>query len=51
MKLSLIGKVKVLNVYIYSRLWYRIEFYDTPTYILSELNREATDFIWENKKT
>ena len=50
MKLSLIGKIKVLNIYIYSRLCYRTEFYDIPTYILSGLNREATDFIWRNKK-
>ena len=50
-KLSLIGKIKVLNIYIYSRLWHRTEFYDTPTYILSGLNRETTDFIWGNKKT
>ena len=49
-KLSLIGKIKVLNIYIYSRLWYRTEFYDIPTYILRELNRETTDFIWESKK-
>ena len=27
-----------------------VEFYDIPTYVLSELNRETTDFIWENKK-
>ena len=50
MELSLIGKIKVLNIYIYSRLWYRTEFYDIPTYILKELNRETTDFIWGNKK-
>ena len=49
-KLSLIGKIKALNIYIYSRLWYRTEFYDIPTYILRELNRETTDFIWENKR-
>ena len=50
MKLSLTGRIKVLNIYIYSRLWYRTEFYDIPTYISSELNRETTDFIWRNKK-
>ena len=49
-KLSLIRKLEVLNIYIYSRLWYRTEFYDIPTYILSELNRKTTDFIWENKR-
>ena len=48
-KLSLIGKIKVFNIYICSRLWYRTEFYDTYIYI-SELNRETTDFIWRNKK-
>ena len=32
------------------RLWYLTEFYDKLTYILSELNRETTDFIWGNKK-
>ena len=44
-KLSLVGKIKVLNMYIYLRLLYRTEFYDIPTYILNELNRETTDFI------
>ena len=48
--LCLIRKIKVLNIYIHSRLRYRAEFYDIPTYILSELNRETTDFIWGNKK-
>ena len=50
MKLSLTGKIKVLNIYIYLGLWYCTEFYDISTYILSELNRETTDFIWGNKK-
>ena len=44
-KLSPIGKIKFLNIYIYSRLWYLTEFYD-----LSKLNRETTDFIWGNRK-
>ena len=44
-KISLTGKIKVLNIYIYSGLWYHTEFYDITTYILSELNRETTDFI------
>ena len=49
-KLSLKGKIKVLNIYIYSRLWYHTEFYDILTYILGELIRETTDFTWGNKK-
>ena len=49
-KLSLIGKIKVLNIHIYSRYGIAQNFMIHPTYILRELNRETTDFIWENKK-
>ena len=45
-KLSLIGRVRVVNIFSLSRLWYRTEFFSIPTHILHELE----SFIWAGKK-
>ena len=49
-KLSLIGRVHVVNIFILSRLWYRIEIFSIPIHILKELEKYIIDFVWAGKK-
>ena len=49
-KLSLIGRVHVVNIFILSRLWYRTEIFLIPIHILKELEKYIIDFVWAGKK-
>ena len=49
-KLSLIGRVHVVNIFILSRLWYRTETFSIPIHILKELEKYIIDFVWAGKK-
>ena len=48
--LSLLGRIKVLNTFILSRLWYRTEFQKITKEIEINLHRDILDFIWGKKK-
>ena len=48
--LSLIGKIKVLNIFILSRLWYRTEFQNIPKNLKLVVHQGILDFIWGKKK-
>ena len=48
--LSLTGRVRVINIYILSRLWYRIEFFSVPKNLLTEIENDILDFVWNKKK-
>ena len=48
--LSLIGRVKVINIYILSRLWYRTEIFSVPKNLPTEIERDILDFVWNKKK-
>ena len=49
-KLSLIGRVYVVNIFILSRLWYPTEIFSIPIHILKELEKYMIDFVWAEKK-
>ena len=49
-RLSLIGKIKVLNSFILSRLWYRTEFQNIPKNLEPVIHQGILDFIWGKKK-
>ena len=49
-KLSLIGRVHVVNIFLLSRLWYRTDFFSIPTHILHGLESSILDFVWARKK-
>ena len=49
-KLSLIGRVRVANISILSRLWYRTELFSIPPNILRELDSYIIEFVWNEKK-
>ena len=44
-RLSLIGKIKVLNSFILSRLWYRTEFQNIPKNLEPVIHQGILDFI------
>ena len=48
--LSLISRVKIINIFILSRLWYRTKVWDITKYYLESLNRIIRNFIWEEKR-
>ena len=48
--LSVIGRVRVVNVFVISRLWNRTEIFSIPPTILKELEKDILDFVWANKK-
>jgi hypothetical protein len=48
--LSLISRVKIINIFILSRLWYRTKVWDITKYCLESLNRIIRNFIWEEKR-
>ena len=48
--LSLIGRVRVINIYILSRLWYRTEIFSVPKNLLTEIEKDILHFIWKKKK-
>ena len=49
-RLSLLGRAKVVNIFILSRLWYRTEIFPIPSHVLKELEKLLIDFIWCGKK-
>ena len=49
-RLSLIGKIKVLNSFILSRLWYRTEFQNIPKNLEPVVHQGILDFIWGKEK-
>ena len=48
--LSLIVRVRVINIYILSRLWYRTEIFSVPKNLLTEIESDKLDFVWNKKK-
>ena len=48
--LSLLGRIKVLNTFILSRLWYRTEFQKITKETEINLHKDILDFIWGKKK-
>ena len=48
--LLLLGRIKVLNTFILSRLWYRTEFQKITKEIEINLHKDILDFIWGKKK-
>jgi len=47
--LSLLSRVKVINIFVLSRLWYRSNIWDISKNMLDTLNRMVRNFIWEGK--
>ena len=48
--IALTTRVKVLNIFILSRLWYRTKIWDISKEILAVLNKMIRDFVWGNKQ-
>ena len=48
--LSVIGRVRVENVFVLSRLWHRTEIFSIPPTIVNEVEKDILDFVWANKK-
>ena len=48
-RLSLIGKVKVLNIFILSRLWYRTGFQNISNDMEVNIHQGILNFIWGKK--
>ena len=44
-----ISRVKVINIFVLSRLWYRSNIWDISKNMLDTLNRLVRNFIWEEK--
>ena len=47
--ISLIGRVRVVNIFILSRLWYRTEIWDLSFDSKNLLERLIRNFIWNDK--
>ena len=47
--ISLLGRVKIVNVFILSRLWYRTRFFTISRYLLNKIEQLIRNFIWEDK--
>ena len=48
--ISITTRVKVLNIFILSRLWYRTKIWDISKDILHGLNKMIRDFIWHDRQ-
>ena len=46
--ISLKGRVKVLNIFVLSKLWYILESQDIPPNMLKDCNRLIADFVWND---
>ena len=44
--MSLKGRIKILNIFILSKLWYILDSHDIPTNDLKSLNQLIKNFIW-----
>ena len=48
--IAITTRVKVLNIFILSRLWYRTKIWDISKETLAILNRMIRDFVWGDKQ-
>ena len=48
--ISLIGRVRVINIYMLSRLCYRTEIFSVPKNLLTEIEKDVLDSVWNKKK-
>ena len=46
--LSLIGRIKTLNIFVLSKLWSVLESQDIPNHLLKILNNLISDFVWND---
>ena len=46
--LTLKGRVKTVNIFIFSKLWYILECQDFPITLKNDLDKNLTDFIWND---
>jgi len=49
-KLTLKGKIVIVNSLIISKIIHPLSVYDLPNYILTKLNSEISTFIWKSKR-
>ena len=47
--ISLKGRVRVLNTYVLTKLWYACEIHDIPNEIKNEINKMIQNFLWKGK--
>ena len=47
--ISLLGRVRVSNIFILSRLWYRTNFFTISRQLLDRMEQMIRNFIWEDK--
>ena len=45
-----LGRVRVINIYMLSRLWCRTETFSVPKNLLTEIEKDMLDFVWNKKK-
>ena len=48
--ISLLGRVKVINIFILSRFWYRTEIISINSELLKTYEKLIRDFIWQDKQ-
>ena len=48
--LTLMGKIQLLKVHIYSKVLYRASLTPVPKWVYDSLDKLAFDFIWKGKK-
>ena len=48
--ISLIGRVKVVNIFILSRLWHRTKIMSINPELLKTYEKLIRDFVWQNKQ-
>ena len=48
--ISLLGRVRVVNIFLLSRLWYRKKVYNFPKQLLNTLETTIRNLIWADKK-
>lgn len=48
--ITLLGRVKVVNIFLLSRLWYRTQVCNFPKQMLNTLETLIRNFIWADKK-
>ena len=47
-KFLTLKRVKTVNIFIFSKLWYILECQDFPTTLKNDLDKNLTDFIWND---
>ena len=48
--LPLLSRVKIANIFLLSRLWYRTNIWDITKNHIETLNRMVRNFVWEEKR-